>query len=468
MVCLWCGRTGSGRAVYGHVITKFSGMVDLLTHGAPQARLARQSSATTQTSISKGSWIEYHPLSNITESGPIDFYVSGSGEEYLDLARTQLFVKAKIVKADGTDLEATTQVGPTNLFLHSLLSKVDVSLNERLISSSTNTYAYRAMLETLLNYGDEAKKSQLTMSLFYKDTPGKMDTVNPLAEDDDANLGLKARFAFTKSSNIVDMMGAIHSDVFFQELRLLLNGVNLRIKLNRAKNSFCLLSSATTPNFKVSITEAILYVRKVKVASSITLGHAAALRHTTAKYPLRRVDCKVLTIPRGFSSFNPDNIFLGRIPKRIVFGLVDTEAFNGSYTTNPFNFKHYNLSQVGVYVDGEQIPRKPLTLKFDADGGQNFMAGFQTLFSGIGKLSQDAGNQIARGDYGSGHTLFCFDLTPDQCSGDHFQLIKQGNLRVELHFAELLLKTVNLIIYAESESLIEIDSNGNVLYDYNN
>ena len=81
---------------------------------------------------------------------------------------------------------------------------------------------------------------------------------------------------------------------------------------------------------------------------------------------------------------------------------MDTEAFNGSYTTDPFNFKHYNLSQVGVYVDGEQIPRKPLTLKFDADGGQNFMTGFQTLFSGIGKLSQDAGNQIARGDYGSG------------------------------------------------------------------
>lgn len=132
-------------------------------------------------------------------------------------------------------------MGPTNLFLHSLFSQVDVSLNERLISSSTNTYAYRAMLETLLNYGDEAKKSQLTMSLFYRDTPGKMDTVNPLAEDDDANLGLKARFAFTKSNNIVDMMGTIHSDVFFQE-RLLLIGVNWRIKLNRAKNSFCPLS----------------------------------------------------------------------------------------------------------------------------------------------------------------------------------------------------------------------------------
>ena len=52
----------------------------------------------TQTSISKGQWIEYHPISNITDSGPIEFYVSGTGDEYLDLARTQLFFKAKITK----------------------------------------------------------------------------------------------------------------------------------------------------------------------------------------------------------------------------------------------------------------------------------------------------------------------------------------------------------------------------------
>jgi len=40
----------------------------------------------------------------------------------------------------------------------------------------------------MLNYGEEAKTGQLSMLLFYKDTPGKMDVVNP---DVDANLGLK-------------------------------------------------------------------------------------------------------------------------------------------------------------------------------------------------------------------------------------------------------------------------------------
>ena len=421
----------------------------------------------TQTSIHKGQWIEYHPLSNITDTGPIEFNVSGTGEEYLDLARTQLYVKAKITKANGTALDADTQVGPVNLFLHSLFSQVDVSLNERLISASTNTYPYRAMLESLLNYGEEAKTSQLSMAMFYKDTAGKMNVVNPLAADDEANLGLKARYEFTKESHTVDMMGPIHSDIFFQD-RLMLNGVNLRIKLNRAKNVFCLVSSAAGANFKVVITEAILFVRRVKVASSIILGHAAGLKHSSAKYPIRRIDCKVLSIPRGFSSFNPDNIFLGQIPKRIVLGLVDTEAYNGSYRTNPFNFNHHNLTQVGVYVDGEQIPRKPLFLKFDTAGGQNVIAGYQSLFSGIGRLSQDMGNQINRSDYGSGYTLFAFDLTPDHCPGDHFELIKQGNLRLELHFSEALANTVNLIVYAEFQNVIEVDANRNVLYDYTN
>ena len=65
---------------------------------------------------------------------------------------------------------------------------------------------------------------------------------------------------------------------------------------------------------------------------------------------------------------------------------MDTEAYNGTYASNPFYFKHHNLTQVGVYVDGEQIPRKPLFLKFDVAAGQNFIAGVQSLFSGTGSF----------------------------------------------------------------------------------
>lgn len=98
----------------------------------------------TQTSIEHGQWVEHHPLATITDNGPIEFSISGSGEDYLDLGNTLLYVRAQIVKADGTNLPEDAEVGPTNLWLHSLFSQVDVSLNEKLISPSTNTYPYRA------------------------------------------------------------------------------------------------------------------------------------------------------------------------------------------------------------------------------------------------------------------------------------------------------------------------------------
>jgi len=113
----------------------------------------------TQTSVEYGNWIEYHPLTTVSDHMPIEFEISGNGEDYVNLANSMLYVQAKIVKPDGTDLKAA---GPTNLFLHSLFSQADISLNGTQVTASINTNPYRAMLETLLSYNEDAKKTQLT------------------------------------------------------------------------------------------------------------------------------------------------------------------------------------------------------------------------------------------------------------------------------------------------------------------
>ena len=93
----------------------------------------------------------------------------------MGFANTYLHLRARIVQTGGTATAVDAVVGPTNLLLYSLFSQVDVFLNDKLISSSSNTYAYRAYLKTLLNYGKAAKESQLTASLWYKDTANHMD-----------------------------------------------------------------------------------------------------------------------------------------------------------------------------------------------------------------------------------------------------------------------------------------------------
>ena len=58
---------------------------------------------------------------------------------------------------DGSNLPADAPCGPVNLFLHSLFNQVDVHLNDSMVSTASNIYAYRAMMETLLTYGFDAR-----------------------------------------------------------------------------------------------------------------------------------------------------------------------------------------------------------------------------------------------------------------------------------------------------------------------
>ena len=90
--------------------------------------------------MERGNWVEYYPMTTVSDGSPIEFDISGTGDDYIDFANTMLHVKAKVTQANGNDLPTDAAVGPVNLFLHSLFSQVDISLNGALITSSTNTY----------------------------------------------------------------------------------------------------------------------------------------------------------------------------------------------------------------------------------------------------------------------------------------------------------------------------------------
>ena len=83
----------------------------------------------TQTSIESGSTVEYNPIASIADGTPIEFSITGGGQDYIDLSNTQLYVKVKVLRADNTPITAMDPVGPPiNLLLHSLFSEVDISL----------------------------------------------------------------------------------------------------------------------------------------------------------------------------------------------------------------------------------------------------------------------------------------------------------------------------------------------------
>ena len=211
---------------------------------------------------------------------------------------------------------------------------------------------------------------------------------------------------------------------------------------------------AEDATFKVKIHECKLIVRKIRFSPSIFVAHAKALEMGNAKYPIRRAICKTFTVPRVNLDANQENLFSGQLPTRIVIGCVDNNSFNGAFHKNPFNFKHFNLTQLKLYLDGQQQSLKPIEPNFAAN---KYIMAYSTLFSGTGKLQKDEGIDITRMDYSNGYTLYAFDLTPDLAEGGHFNLLRQGNVRLELKFGVGLVETANVIVYSEFENIIEID-----------
>ena len=241
----------------------------------------------TQISLEKGRWIDYHPLSSVeNDEGPITFLVAGT-DDYVDLSKTILVVEGKVVKADGTNLSGNEQanIAPVNNFMHSLFKQVDVYLNGKQVTPAMGTYAYRAYIETLLNYDVSAKESQLTSALYYKDTPGHMDETGSLPlektityataqntkNNGDAlststfkltvpgsgNQGFAKRQKFVEGGKLLTLSGPIFVDAFMGD-RLLLNMVDLKLILNRSSDQFCLMDKNTNViNAKVKLTDVI-------------------------------------------------------------------------------------------------------------------------------------------------------------------------------------------------------------------
>ena len=233
----------------------------------------------TQQSLERGRWIDYAPHSSVENPDSAITYLIAGTDEYIDLSKTILTVTGKITGEGGATLTGGNQssVAPVNNFLHSLFKQVDVYLNGKQVTPAMGTYAYRAYIETLLNYDVSAKKSQFTSALYYKDTATQMDKVGALPASisikannatktgepvetftfkipGTGNQGFAKRSEFIRNGNQFVLSGPIFADIFMSD-RLLLNMVDLKVVLNRSNPKFCLMdlsgASNNPPTFAV-------------------------------------------------------------------------------------------------------------------------------------------------------------------------------------------------------------------------
>jgi len=427
-------------------------------------------------------YIKYRPVNDFTNGeAPIEFRIPSSGNLYSDFKRSKLYVRGRIVKGngdplpawgkkkkkkeDGTettemDVPAEAMVGPANLFMHSLFQQVDVLMNGKLVSNANPAYPYMAYLKTLTEYSSEAKNTQLRSQLWAKDTCESIDDITyPLGE----NEGLKQRADLFRESREVDMVGPLHSPVLNLD-RFVLNGVETRIVLHQTGSPFRFISANTQPSYKFEIKDIYYMVCHVVPSPPVLVAHQESLKvpGALAHFSYMNREMRQFTIAQGSYVMEVDDAFLGMVPSNMIMALVESEAYNGSFRTNPYNLKHKNLNYLQVTVNGQEVPAGTYTPSFE---NGHYIQEYMSLFKTLHMEDEDRGCDITPKDYGNGYTMYAIDLQPQTAEAQEgfWPLRQKGNVRIHMRFARALDKACSLIVQASYPSFFSLDHSRNVI-----
>lgn len=406
-------------------------------------------------------YVSYESTTSISDNGPIVFRIPKT-DRYLDLNLTYLKLKFRIVKSDGSNINRD-EVGPAVSMINScnsFFSDVQVSFNEKIVSNDNGLYPIRCEIENTINYNSETKNcSWLQCDIYAPDDAGRKDEADP-RKVDGGNRGLATRFDYVKNSKLVTAYTRLHPDVFRMD-KVLLNNIDIQVKLTRSKDSFALMSPDPLPDYKVKIESAQLCVRTAEIDSSILVAHAEALETKTAKYHFTRSEMHSINIPRGHRTITKDSLFLGEIPRAIVACFVGDDAISGNYKKSPYNFLDYNLSFMGVTVNNIHVQNSPLILDAEGDGVEAYHAALLAR----GMLYKNDGFGIKRSDFKSGNFMCIFNISPE-LGDNNLTLTKRGSLKIELRFDKVLPFNVNLVILAVYDELLQITKDRYIEIDF--
>jgi hypothetical protein len=302
--------------------------------------------------------------------------------------------------------------------------------------------------------------------MFYLDD-GDMLAADPtIAATIETNSCFVARWKRSKQSKEIELFGRLHSDLWNVPRRLL-PGVQIQVRLKKAKRSFNILAKAKDSKATLRFLYAQLFVSRVRSRHHRPFGirerPARGMRGSLPSDAGRTQDLHVFewfAIPvhrqRGLAT-PAEMSSLRHCQKRRVLGTV---------STNPYNFRHNNLTHFVMYVNARQVPSEG-AITLDMDHEKTSVIDYRTLFTGSGIHHPSAGLLITHDIYIAGYFMLFFDITTYLSASDaHTSLPENGAIRIELKFKEALKDPVTCHLYLEYDGYVRNDNVRTVTTDY--
>lgn len=389
------------------------------------------------------------------QTTPIEFQIPANNTFWLDLDNTELYLRAKVTKKDGSKLDASSKTCLTNTFLSSCFRSLQIAINDVVITNSSGNYAYAAYMNRVLNYPQEVKDTFLACEGYVKET-----TFDSTSSTGNKPVEIMNKLA---KSDEFELRGKIAHGLFEQG-RLLPPNVSIKIQLIKAPVAFSVLADTPGNNApyeeKIKILEAKLVLKKALVSDEVIKRNLLPVKGGGKKlqFPYKDYDCLSYTIQSGALTHTSQSFSMlnGDLPEALVVGLVSTDAYSGHITKSPFNFKHFKTATAELFVDGDLVLHR--TLNCDVEKNK-FVPAYRQLECILPEGVTS--NHITTDDFKSGYFLLPFDINFTKRK-DRVQLPKKGNFRIKLNFGSALTSAVQVVVYYVQNRIISIDGNNSV------
>jgi len=296
-----------------------------------------------------------------------------------------------------------------------------------------------------------------------KDVADHMDSYNP-----EENKALKKRRSRANSDGEIRFYFQLASSIFqIREIFLSKVDVSVTLHKNSNKNFYMMHNGDNQTTVDFEIQNAVMVVRKLTMDPDYALAVEKLLNENQmVQYTLNDPRVDVHQISSGVPSFHKDHITYGNLPRRLLVGFVETEAYNGVANKNPFNFKHFAVKKISLLKDGVEYPRPPIICDF---GKKDYADAYYNLLCTFHADNSPFTMDIKESDLENGFFFAAWEFSPDQMGGDiPTNLVNEGtNIHLSVEFESSLQNPVSMIVYYELNMNVSINQYRQVIVENN-
>ena len=398
---------------------------------------------------------EIYPTTSPDENC-IEFEFQTDRNYYVDLRQTYLVLKLKLVGGRGYETynskevkkehkeEANAEEGETaeedapvplvthaNNILHSVLSNVDVYINNQEIYNSNGLYAHKSYISNNLKGAIAECKGVLHCERYDYE-----EFLDEIMEAPLSKPFFTRRMKMLSRPNDFMLYGKLGVD-FFSTFELLYPNMEVRLRLIRARPIFYMISD--NPNVSLGIVDCSLYPRCIALKDDYHKKRMEIFADTPVEFNYLETLAKIFIIPSRENQFIHENIFNNAPVRRISIAMNTNSAFTGSYFENPFWYQQFELRQTRTTRGGQPF--------VDFDGADDCRLYVTTMES---MNFHDDIPSIPIDNF-KDHFVLVFDLTSmqDATENCHYPELVGEPLRLELNFTFPLVYVTDFIVLGE-------------------